>query len=236
MNPEGSPGRIFEHLEELRARVIQSLVFFIIACFFVYPYAGFVLGCVIKPIGVVVFTSPAEGLLAHINITLYLAFFISLPFFLFEAWQFVGAGLKPRERRYGILFLFLSCGLFITGAVFAYFLVVPMVLKFLLGFSSNRLMPMIAVGPYVSFAGTIALVFGLSFELPLLIVFLTKAGIVTPQFLSEKRKYAIVLIFIISAILTPPDCLSQILMAVPLVVLYEIGAVLSKLASGQGKK
>jgi len=155
---------------------------------------------------------------------------LSMPFVLYQIWQFVVVGLKEKEKRYLILFIPLSILLFIFGCAFAYGVLLPAMLKFFLSFSTPQLRPMITVSQYISFLGTIVLSCGLIFELPLVVVFLTKIGVATPPFLIEKRRQAIIWILIISALLTPsPDCVSQILLAVPLVVLYEISILFSKL-------
>jgi sec-independent protein translocase protein TatC len=125
--------------------------------------------------------------------------------------------------------------LFIAGGLFAYFVAIPVALRFLLSFSTATIVPMITVKNYIAFVGTMLLAFGIIFELPLVIMFLTRIGIATPKFLAEKRRHAIVLILIVSAILTPPDCFTQALVALPLMILYEIGLLASKMAFS-GKK
>ena len=115
------------------------------------------------------------------------------------------------------------------GAVFAYFVTIPISIRFLLSFSTDLIVPMITVKSYISFVGTMLLAFGVIFELPLVLMFLTKIGIATPAFLMQKRKHAIIIILVVSAFITPPDFITQLIMAVPLVILYEVGIVASKL-------
>ena len=158
-----------------------------------------------------------------------------MPFVFYQIWQFVSVGLTETERRYIVFFVPLSFIFFILGCVFGYWVMLPMMLKFFLSFSSPLMVPMIAVSKYISFVGMTVLSCGFVFEWPLVIVFLTKIGVATPHFLAEKRKYAIVLAFIASAVLTPsPDCFSQIIMAVPLIILYEISILYSKLTYRMG--
>ena len=137
--------------------------------------------------------------------------------------------LKDNERKYIFLLAPFSLLFFLAGGLFAYFIMIPVSLRFLLSFSSDFIVPMITIKNYISFVGMMILAFGAVFELPMVLVFLTKIGIVTPQFLAEKRRHAIVFILIVSALLTPPDAVTQIIMSVPLVVLYEIGIMACRL-------
>lgn len=219
-----------EHLEELRARLIKSLVFIIIVAGILYNLADRILAYLVSPIGgTLVFIAPEEAFVTNIKVALFGGLFFSSPFVLYQIWQFVSAGLKRDERRYASLFGFSSFILFIIGICFGYFVIVPIGLTFLLGFSNEFLVPMISVGKYVSFVGGLMFAFGVVFQLPLVVLFLTKIGAVTPQFLSRNRRYAIVFIFIAGALLTPPDVITQCLMAVPLILLYELGIIFSKL-------
>ena len=217
-----------EHLEELRSRIIKSLVFVIVVSCLLYNYIDVLLSILVKPIGKLVFIAPQEAFITNIKIAFLGGLFLSSPFLLYQIWRFVSAGLKPRERRYTLIFAPLSFIFFILGIAFAYFIIVPIGVNFLLGFATEQLTPMITISKYISFIGTLTFAFGVIFQLPLISLFLTKIGVVTPQFLSNKRKHAIVFVFILAAILTPPDIITQILMAVPLLVLYELGVVFSR--------
>lgn len=219
-----------EHLEELRTRIIKSVVFIIIVSGLLYSFTDTILGFVVRPVGRLVFIAPAEAFITSIKIALLGGLYVSSPFILYQIWQFISAGLGKNEKRYASLFGVFSFIFFLLGGFFGYFVIVPIGMKFLLGFGTDFVTPMISVGRYVSFVGTLSFAFGVVFQLPLAILFLSKVGVVTPQFLSEKRKYAIVIIFILGAILTPPDVITQCLMAVPLLVLYELSIFLSKLA------
>ena len=220
----------FEHLEELRSRIVKSAIIIIAASCLFYGYVDRLIPFLIKPVGHVVFTSPAEAFVAQIMLAFFGGIFLSMPVVLYQVWQFVSAGLTETERKYIVIFIPLAYAFFTLGCAFAYFAVLPAMLKFFLSFSTPYVMPMITVSQYISFVGTVVLSFGFIFELPLAIVLLTKIGIATPQFLVEKRRHAIVLIFIVSAVLTPsPDWVSQLIMAIPLTVLYEISIIFSKL-------
>lgn len=223
-----------EHLEEFRARIIKSVIAIIIASCVVYNFVDKIYGNLVKPVGRLVFIAPQEAFITRIKIAFFGGLFFALPIVLYQLWRFISVGLKPSERKYTLLFGPLSFVFFTLGAAFGYYLIVPIGIKFLLGFATDQLTPMLTVSKYISFVGMLTFAFGLVFELPLLSLFLTKIGVVTPHFLSTKRRQAIVLIFIVAAILTPPDVITQFLMAIPLLILYEMGIIFSKIAYRPG--
>lgn len=224
-----------EHLEELRNRIIKSIIFIIAAAGLLYALTDEILIFIVRPVGRLVFIAPQEAFITSIELALFGGLFLSSPFVFYEIWQFISAALEKDEKRCALSFGLFSFVLFLLGIFFGYFIIVPIGMKFLLGFGSDFVTPMISVGRYVSFVGTLTFVFGIVFQLPLAILFLSKIGIVTPQFLSRNRKYAVVIIFILSAIFTPPDVITQCLMAVPLVILYELSIQLSKFWVGSRK-
>jgi len=218
-----------DHIGELQTRLIKSIVaIFVASCLF-YIVIDEVFTILVKPVGQLVFTAPGEAFVARIMLTLLGGFFLALPIVLYQTWQFVATGLKEYEAQYIKFFAPCSFLLFVTGSLFAYFITVPISIRFLLSFSSYSIVPMITVKNYISFVGTMVLAFGIVFELPLVLMFLTKIGIATPAFLTQKRKYAVVIILIVSAFITPPDFITQLIMAVPLIILYEAGIIASKL-------
>lgn len=227
---------LIEHLTELRSRIIKALVFIVAASCLLYGFVDTILLSLIRPVGRLVFIAPHEAFVSRIKIVLFGGLFISSPFVLYQTWRFVSSGLKSNERKYIGIFGPLSLIFFFAGALFGYFVIVPIGMNFLLGFSTDTLIPMISVSRYISFVGVLTLSFGVVFELPLAILFLTKIGMVTPEFLSSKRKHAIVLMFVTAAILTPPDVITQCLMALPLLVLYEISILFSRLGSRRNEK
>lgn len=226
----------FEHLDELRNRLIRSAAAFIISLFVFYTFSNKVLAWIIKPAGKLYFTAPSDAFMAQMTLTVFGGLFMSLPFILFEIWQFIGLALKDEEKKNIFYFFPLSVGLFAAGVAFAYFIVIPFMYKFFLNFSSDLLVPMITVNNYISFIGNMTLSFGVVFQLPLVLVFLAKIGIATPEFLTQKRRHAIVIILIISAIVTPPDIISMFLMSAPLLVLYEIGVLMVRMHYAGQKK
>ena len=221
---------IIEHLEEFRRRILKSLAFVALFSAASYYYIDNIFAYIAKPVGRVVFVSPPEVFLAYIKLSLFCGVLLSSPFLAYQFWRFVSSGLYTSEKRYLLVFGPLSVLLFSGGAAFGFFIVVPIAIKVLLGISKSPMItPMITVNNYVSFVGVLTIMFGVVFELPILVLLLTKLGIVNPRMLSTKRRYAILFIFIIAGVLTPPDVVSQILMAVPLLVLYEISILLAKL-------
>lgn len=224
------PLTFFDHLDELRARVLQFLVIYGVFCFIAYPLTAKILPYIIKPVGSVVFHAPGEAFSAYMMLTLLEAFIFSLPFFFYHVWAFAWEAFTDKERKYIVLFGPCSLVLFLLGVFFAFYVIIPFAIKFLLGFSTERVVAMISIKNYIAFVGNLILVFGVVFELPLILVFLVKIGIATPEFLRHFRKHAIFAIFIVSAVLTPPDVVSQLLMALPLVILYEMGVLFSVFA------
>lgn len=219
----------FDHYEELRSRLIKSIAAIVIgACLFSFILDE-VFVFLIKPVGKLVFIAPGEAFVTRIMLTLFGGLFLALPVILYQIWRFIAAGLRKNEMKYVSIFAPCSFFLFIVGGLFAYFVAIPISIRFLLSFSTDLIVPMITIKSYISFVGTMLLAFGIVFELPLVLVFLTKIGIATPAFLIDKRKYAVVIILIASAFITPPDFITQIILAVPLVILYEIGIIASKL-------
>ena len=218
----------YEHLDELKNRVLKSLASMGIASLLVYSFIDGIQEIIIQPAGFLVFTSPADAFVARLNLTFICGFILSLPVISYQIWRFVSVGLKFDERKAILYLVPASVVLFIVGVVFAYSVALPISMKFLLSFSTEKINPMITIDKYISFAGMLLLSFGFIFEMPLIILFLVKIGIATPEFLAQKRKISIVLILIVSAILTPPDVITQLILAGPLLILYEVGIWVSR--------
>lgn len=219
-----------DHLEELRARLIKCLGAIALAAMVVYPFIDTILKFVSRPVGKLVFTYPSDAFVARLQLTFLGGIFLSFPVVVYQIWRFVGIALTEEERKWAVLFGPVSLILFFLGGLFAYFVVAPFSLQFLLNFSSDVMVPMITVNNYISYIGSLILGCALTFELPVVLLFLTKIGIATPAFLIQKRSYALVGFLIVSAVLTPPDVISMLLMAAPLIILYEIGILFSKMA------
>lgn len=222
------PLSFFDHLDELRSRCLKVLALYAACVIVIFQQIEGLLPLLMKPVGHVVFTSPEEAFVAQLNLALLAGFILASPYILYHVWQFVSLGLTKKEKSTIVVYGPLSFVCFATGVAFAYVVMIPMSLQFLLNFSSPFFIPMITVDKYVSFVGTWILACGIVFELPLVLAFLAKIGIATPEFLRQHRRYAILGILIISAVITPPDVMSQILMAAPLIVLYEIGIIVTR--------
>lgn len=192
-----------------------------------YPFVSFV-PLKIKNLSLV-FLAPAEAFWMHLKVSLVAGLILSLPLILHQLWKFISPGLLAKEKRYVAPFVVTASLLFVAGAAFCFLIVLPFAMGFLLTYKTASLTPMLSVGNYVDFCLKFILAFGAVFELPIVIVFLTRMGIVTPKTLAKNRKYAVLLAFVAAAILTPtPDAFNQTLMAVPIIVLYEAGILVSR--------
>jgi sec-independent protein translocase protein TatC len=220
------------HLGELRGRLIRILIAVAAGFVICYAFAERLLHFLWRPMGrELVFIAPTEAFFAHLKVAFLAGLVLAWPYICYQVWSFIAPGLYQRERRYTWPFVVGATFMFLLGGAFVYTLILPYGLAFLLGYGGAFLLPMISVGAYVSFALRLFLAFGGMFELPLVVVLLSKLGLVTPQMLSKNRKYVIVVSFLVAAILTPPDVFTQVLMAVPLLVLFEISILLARLTS-----
>ncbi|MDK2882859.1 MAG: sec-independent protein translocase protein TatC [Bacillota bacterium] len=223
---------LVEHLAELRRRLIRVLLVLLAVSCVAYAYAERTRAFFTRPAGSInlCYLSPAEALMTDIKISFLVGLIVSAPYILHQAWAFVAPGLSCSERaRVWPLVLFSSV-LFFLGVAFAYYAVLPLALRFMLGFATPNLLPLFSYSRYISFVTSILLSFGVIFQLPLGIFFLAHLGLVTYEGLRRQRKYAILLIFVVAAVLTPPDVFSQVLMAVPMLALYEVSIWLTRLS------
>jgi len=217
------------HLEELRKRLVACFIAigigFVISYCFKEKLFDILSNPLISVMGTddkMIFTGLPEAFFTYLKVALLSGFMLAAPVVLYQFWMFVAPGLYQKERRLLIPIVFLSSVFFVGGALFGYFIVFPFGFKFFLGFASETILALPSMKEYLSFSAKLLLAFGLVFELPLVITFLAKLGIVSVDFLKKNRKYALILFFAGSAILTPPDVVTQIMMALPLMVLYEI--------------
>lgn len=221
------------HLGELRSRLLRIVIALLVALPIAFLIANKIFDVLMYPVpGLqLVYTEITEMLGTYIKVTLYAAVVLTLPFIIYQMVMFIRPALTKRERNY--LYVLLPSVLlsFVAGATFAYFILLPPALNFLLTFGGEIAEPMIKVGNYIAVLTKLIFWIGMCFEIPLLLYFLTKIGIVEPEWLAKYRRFAYVLAFILGAIITPTfDPVNQTLVAVPIVVLYEIGILLSKLA------
>jgi len=217
------------HLEELRERLIKC--FIAVGIGFVVSY-GFKeklfqilmhpLVSVMKTGETLIFTGLPEAFFTYLKVAFLAGIILASPVIIYQFWIFVAPGLYEKERGLLVPIVFLSTFFFVGGALFGYLIVFPFGFKFFLGFATDVIKPFPSMREYLSFSSKLLLAFGLVFELPLIVTFLARLGIVNVPFLKKNRKYAILLFFVCAAIITPPDVVTQIMMALPLMVLYEI--------------
>ena len=225
------------HLEELRKRLVVCAIGVGAGFVIAYIFAERLFQLLVAPLKAVmpegdqlIFTNLPEMFFAYIKVAFIAGIMAAAPLIFYQLWMFIAPGLYRKEKKMAIPFVISSTILFVGGALFGYFVVFPFGFKFFIGFSNEYVKALPSVKQYFSFSMKLLFAFGAVFELPVIIFFLSKMGIVTPQFLKQKRKYAILLTFVLAAILTPPDVITQCMMAGPLIVLYEIGIIVSRIA------
>lgn len=240
------------HLSELRNRLMVSVVSILAAFIVAFNFSEHIFKVLMLPMRTIislqsvypfikfipkegpgkelVFLAPAEAFWVHLKIALIAGIVVSVPVIFWQVWRFVSPGLLQKEKRLALPFIGVTSGLFFFGAFFCFIIVLPFAMKFLLNFRTESLTPMISVERYIDFCLKFILAFGVVFELPVVIVFLTRMGIISTETLARNRKYAVLLAFVAAALLTPtPDAFNQTLMAVPIIVLYEGGLIASRI-------
>ncbi len=232
-----------EHLEELRRRLIISLIAVGIGFVICYIFSKEIFQLLMIPLqrtlpsgSSMIFTSLPEAFFTYLKTALLAGIFVASPVVLYQIWLFVAPALYSHEKRYVIPFVFFSTVLFIGGAGFGYFIVFPFGFKFFLSFATDFIKPAPKLKEYFSLCSMLLLAFGLTFELPLFIAFLAKLGVIDARMLSRNRRYVIVAIFIVAAILTPPDVVTQLMMAGPLLFLYEVSIWVAKIVGKKREK
>ncbi|MFV9511841.1 twin-arginine translocase subunit TatC [Tepidibacillus sp. LV47] len=224
------------HLEELRKRIIWIIIFFVISLIVGFMLADPVIRYFTHDLNAKNITWNVFRLSDALRVYMYFAFAIgitiSLPFALFQIWLFIAPGLTKRERKATMWFIPTAFILFLLGVSFAYFILFPMVVNFLSNISKQLgVVEVYGIAQYFSFMLNIVIPFGIVFELPVVVVFLTRLGIISPKLLIKIRKLAYFVLIIVAVTITPPEPMSDILVSVPLILLYEISIILSKVAS-----
>ncbi len=221
------------HLAELRRRLIKSLLAVTAGCIVTWNFAEGLLGFLMKPVLDVlppgqglIYTGLQDGFVITVKTSLWAGVLVSAPFWMYQLWAFVAPALYAREKKQVGRLTALATVLLLAGAAFAYFLAFPLAFNFFIKFSSPAMHPLLALDRYCSLAMGIILGFALGFQLPLGLMFLGRLGVLDAAFLRRHRRYAIVLAFIVGAVLTPPEVISQILLASALLVLYELSIFL----------
>jgi len=222
---------LMTHLEELRKRLVISAVAWLVAFLACYSYAELLFKYIAGPVrralpegSKLVFITATEPFFTYLKIGAIAGLLIALPVILWQLWAFIAPGLYRNEKKLVIPFVFASCLCFGLGAYFGFFFVFPNICTFLIQFGDQAdVAAMLSMGSYLSLSSKLLLAFGLVFELPIIIFFLARMGLVDHHWLRRNRKYALVLAFVVGAVLTPPDVFSQTALAIPFIILYEVG-------------
>jgi sec-independent protein translocase protein TatC len=231
-----------DHLEELRWRIVKALIAVILAGIGAAFYSDFLVQTVLlgplRHAGLKVqVLTPYGIMLMYMEVIFFSAVIIAMPVILYQLWQFIAPGLMPKERKYAWWIIFFTSFCFLAGVVFSYVILVPTALTFFAGFGTQNIDLNIAADRYISFVLSLVVGAGLVFELPMVAFFLTKLGLLTPAFMRKYRRHAIVVILIIAAIVTPtPDMVTQSLLAAPMIILYEVGILVSAFAQKKQKE
>lgn len=231
------PMPLMGHLNELRRRLFRIVIMVILGfvAFYgvseqLYAYLSEPLRSCLPEGSKLVYTSPQGAFFTYMKVALVASIFGTSPFSFYQIWAFIAPGLYREEKRAVLPLAFFSSIFFLAGASFCFLLVFPIAFQFFMGFTTESIVPMISVEEYLSFALKLLIAFGVVFEMPLFAYFLARFGLLSPEFMRRTRRYAILVVFIVAAILTPPDVFSQVLMALPMLVLYEASIYVAKVA------
>ena len=240
--PDDHKMPLLDHLIELRQRLLYMAIVFVVLMAGCYIFAAEIFQFLVKPLADIlegqnrrlIFTALHEAFFTYLKLAAFGAAFFGMPYFLAQIWLFVAPGLYRHEKRAFMPFLVATPVLFLLGASLVYFVVMPLAYQFFLGFElapAGGGLPIeleAKVDQYLWLSTRLILAFGLCFELPVLITLMARAGLVTSETLAEKRRYAIVIAFLVGAILTPPDVISQVFLALPVLLLYEISILCAR--------
>jgi sec-independent protein translocase protein TatC len=233
--PEDTQETFISHLIELRSRLLRSIVAVVVVLVCLFPWAKDIYAALAAPLlralprgSTMIATDVTGTFLVPLKVTLMAAFLIALPYVLYQMWAFVAPGLYQHEKRLALPVIFSSVIFFALGMAFAYFIVFPIAFGFFAGYTPTGVQMMTDIDKYLSFVLTMFVAFGITFEVPVVVVVLVRLGVVSLDKLRSIRGYVIVGAFIVGAIFTPPDVLSQVMLAVPLWLLYELGLLVAR--------
>ena len=233
---EGEELPFLSHLIELRSRLLKAVAAVLVLLVLLLPFSKKLYGWLAEPMianlpigGQMIATEVASPFLVPLKLAFFVAVFIAMPVVLYQLWAFVSPGLYHREKRLAVPLLVSSIALFYAGCAFAYYLVLPAVFHFMTSVAPDGVAVMPDITRFLDFALLLFLSFGLCFEVPVALVILVAIGVVTPQQLASNRPYAIVGGFVIAAIVTPPDVLSMLMLAIPMCLLYEAGIIAARM-------
>jgi sec-independent protein translocase protein TatC len=227
-------GTLMSHLVELRGRLLKIAAAVVVVFLLLFPFAGDIFSVVSEPLRQVlpgqslIAMGVASPLLTPLKLTFFVALCIAMPIVLYQVWAFVAPGLYLKEKRFAIPLLGSSILLFYAGVAFAYLVVFPLMFRFFTGVAPDGVEVMTDISLYLDFVTTIVLAFGLAFEVPIATVLIVWTGLITPKQLSAARPYVLLGAFVVGMLLTPPDVISQTLLAIPVYLLYELGIFMSR--------
>ena len=228
---------LFDHLDELRKRLIIIVIVNFVAAILLFSQTEIIMSYLLEvnPGMELVYTTPSELLTVYIQLSLILAVTICSPITVYQVWAFIEKGLYEKEKKAILFTLIFGVVFFIIGVAFCYFMVLPTTLEFFIRIAIEEVSSMLSIHSYVSFVNMMLLAFGLVFEMPVIIFLLSKLGIIKPEFLKKNRGIIIVAIFIFASIITPPDVISQLMLGIPMVILFEFSILICTLVY-KGKK
>jgi sec-independent protein translocase protein TatC len=236
--PDDTQETFISHLIELRSRLLRSIVAVVIVLVCLFPFAKQIYAALAAPLlkalppgSTMIATDVTGTFLVPLKVTLMTAFLVALPYVLYQMWAFVAPGLYQHEKRLALPVIFSSVVFFALGMAFAYFVVFPVAFGFFAGYAPAGVQMMTDIDKYLSFVLTMFVAFGITFEVPVVVVVLVRLGVVELKKLQSIRGYVIVGAFVVGAIFTPPDVLSQVMLAVPLWLLYELGLLVARFVS-----
>ena len=247
-NGDETSMNFLDHLKELRQKLIYSIIFFILSFIISFYFSQSIFEFLAKPLTSIlqdgnglIYTALQEAFLTNVKVAFFTAAFISFPFLSFQIWSFISPGLLKKEKKISLPSLIAIPFLFLLGAAVVYYLISPIAWKFFLSFQTSQadsinITLQAKMNEYLSLMMTFIFAFGLAFQLPVILLLLVRVGVLTIQQLVSFRKYAIVLAFIFAAIITPPDPFSQISLALPVIILYEVSILISRFLSKKDKK
>lgn len=225
---------VTDHLEELRWRLIKCLIAVGVGFALSYSFSKQIFDLLTWPLiqampadGKLIYTSLQEAFITYLKVSFFAGIFLAAPVIFYQIWKFIMPGLYANERRYVLPFVVAASLFFLMGASFAFFVAFPFGFKFFLGFTTDRIQALPSMKEYLSLCMSLLIAFGITFELPVVMYFLARMGIVNHRMLNRYRKYAILIIAIVAAILTPPDVLSMTLLGIPLYILYELSVLVT---------
>ncbi len=252
MTKENKEGSFISHLAELRKRIVNSFIFLLVLFIICYFFSEQIYGFLVDPYAQAVkddtiqrrliFTALQETFLTYLKVSFFTAFFVTSPFILIQIWKFIAPGLYENEKSAIAPYLIATPILFLLGGMLVYYLIMPLAIKFFLSFESSGLSTSLPiqleakVNEYLSLVMKLIFAFGLSFQLPVVLSLLARVGVVDSKFLKDRRKYVVIMIFTAAAVLTPPDPITQIGLAIPLLILYELSIFSVKIIEKKSKE